>query len=81
VELGLGVAACAFEHAGNFRVVETLNIVKEKDAAISGRHRSQGSIDCEAVDYTGLHQITNAETAAGALVWDVFHQVIERYNR
>ena len=81
MELGFCVATGAFEYARYFSVVKTLNIVKEKDAAIPRRHGGQGSIDVEAVDYPGLRQITKAETASGALVWDIFHQEIEGHNR
>jgi hypothetical protein len=62
-------------------MIKTLNIVKKKDAAIPGRHGSQGSMNVEAVYYTGLQKITSTETTAGPLFRDVFHQVIERYNR
>ena len=65
MELGLSIATGAFEYARYFSVVKTLNIVKEKDAAIPRRHGGQGSIDVEAVDYPGLRQITKAETASG----------------
>lgn len=81
MELGFGVAAGAIEHAGYFSMIETLNIVKEKDAAIPGRHRSQSSINVETIYYARLHKIASAETTAGALFRDVFHEVIERYNR
>jgi hypothetical protein len=80
VELGLGVATGAIEHTGYFGVIKTVNIVEEKDASITGRHSSQGSIDVDAVSHAGLHQVAGAETTAGALFWDLFHQVIERYN-
>ena len=59
---------------------ETLNIVKEKDAAIPRSHRGQGPIDCKAVNHSGLRQITNTKAAPGALVWNVFHQQVERNN-
>jgi hypothetical protein len=81
VELGLGVATGALEHACYFSMIQSLNVVKEKDAAISGRHGSHGSINVEAIHYAGLHKIASAETATGALFWNVFHQVIERYKR
>ena len=81
MELGFSVTACALEHACDLRVVKALNIVKEKNAAISGCHGSQGSINVEAVDYASLHKIASAEATASAFFRDVFHQVIERYNR
>jgi hypothetical protein len=61
-------------------MIETLNIVEEKDAAIPWRHRGQGSIDRDAINDSGLRQIANPKTAAGALVWNVFHQQVERNN-
>jgi hypothetical protein len=80
VKLRLGIAACAFEDACYFRMVEALNIVKEKDAAIPWRHCSQGPIDGEAVDDSSLRQIANSKTASRAFLWNVFHQQVERDN-
>jgi hypothetical protein len=61
-------------------MIKTLYIVQEKDAAVPGRHGSQGAINVEAVDHTGLHQITSAEAAPCALFRYFFHQMIERFN-
>jgi hypothetical protein len=81
VELGLGVAAAALEHASYFSMIKSLNIVEEENAAISGRHGGESSINVETVHYAGLHEIASAEAAPGVLFWNVFHQVIERYKR
>lgn len=81
MQLGLGVATGAIEHTGYFSVIETVNIVEKEDAAIAGRHRCHGSIDVEAVSHSSLHQVAGAEATAGAFFRDVFHEVIEGYNR
>jgi hypothetical protein len=54
VQLGLGGAAGAFEDTCNFSVIESVDVVKEEDAAIAGRHGSNGAIDVQAIDDSGL---------------------------
>jgi hypothetical protein len=80
MQLGFGITASALEQSRNFSMIKTLYIVQEKDAAVPGRHSSQGAINVEAVDYAGLHQITSAEATASTLFRDLFNEVIERYN-
>ena len=58
-------------------MIETLDVVKEKDAAITGRQSSNGAIDGQTVNGAGLCQITSAETASGAFFREVSHQLIE----
>jgi len=60
VQLGLGVAARAVEHRGNFAVIETVNVVKEEDAAITGRHTGDSPIDSQTVNDAGLCQVASA---------------------
>jgi len=77
VQLGLGVAARTFQHRCNFAMIEAVNVVKEKDTAIAGRHGSNRAVDGQTVDDAGLCQIAGAETATGTLFWNVFHQLIK----
>jgi len=77
VQLGLGVAARTFQHRCNFAMIEAVNVVKEKDTAIAGRHGSNRAVDGQTVDDAGLSQITRSETAPCAFFRDVLHQVIE----
>ena len=80
VQLGLGVAARTVEHRGNFAVIETVNVVKEEDAAITGRHTGDSPIDSQTVNDAGLCQVASAETLSGAFFGNAFHQVIEGNN-
>ena len=58
-------------------MIKTVNVMKEEDAAITGRHSCNNAFDGQTIDDAGLCQVTGTETAAHTLVRSAFHQVIE----
>jgi hypothetical protein len=50
VELGLAVSCRAFEHGGNLIMLETFDIVKYEDHAVTRRQQSDGAFERDAVD-------------------------------
>ena len=58
-------------------MIKSLNVVKEKDAAIAGRHRGKSVIDSQTIDDAGLWQIAGTETEPGAIPRTVLHHLIE----
>ena len=60
-------------------MIKTVNVMKEEDAAITGRHGVDDALYVETIGDACLRKIASAETAAGAFFRNVFHQMIERY--
>jgi hypothetical protein len=62
-------------------MIETLDIVKEINAAIAGGKRSNSAINSKTVDRSSLCQITSSKASAGMFFGNICCQVIERYKR
>lgn len=64
-------------HERNLTMLKTIDIVKKEELPVTGRQSSNGTIDCQAVDNSGLCQIARTEFVTGAFVTDSCHQMIE----
>ena len=67
MELGLAVAGGAFEHGGDLVVLETFDVVEDKDHAVAGRERGYGAFEGDAVDRAGELDVAAAEVTLGGV--------------
>lgn len=62
-------------------MIETMKLMQDKDAAITGRHFGNNLINRQPIHNTCLGQIPRAKTATGPFRSGVFHEVVERDSR
>ena len=77
MQLGLCVAAGAFQHGSDFAVIEPVNVVKDEDIAITGRKCCNCAINSESVNCASLHKVRRAETASNAFFGAARHHLVE----
>ncbi len=71
VQLRFGIAHRATEHAGDFVVLVTVNIVKEEHGLVALRQLLEGSVKVDAVEKAGQAEVGDTDFESGTVFFVV----------